>query len=217
MSKLMSKTGSLTKNPTLLTAVLSLAALAGYGAYRLTLPGADPAAAAADAAHARMHDAAPVEGGLPDIVLSDLAGAPTPLSSYAGQPLLINFWATWCAPCRREIPLLKTFHDENESAITVVGIAIDDLEDVQTYAGEMAFNYPILVGQAEGMNAAAALGVEVIALPFSVYTAPDGTILGIHTGELLPEHLDTLAATIAELTAGAIDQSAARDRLADAL
>jgi thiol-disulfide isomerase/thioredoxin len=212
----MSKTGSLTRNPTLLTAVLSVAALAGYGAYQLTQRGADPSAAA-DAAHAHMHEAAPAEGGLPDVVLTDLAGVPTALSSYAGQPLLINFWATWCAPCRREIPLLKAFHDENESTITVVGVAIDDLEDVQAYAEDMAFNYPILIGQAEGMNAAAALGVEVIALPFSVYTAPDGTILGIHTGELLPEHLDSLEATIADLKAGTIDRSAARDRLADLL
>jgi thiol-disulfide isomerase/thioredoxin len=212
----MSKSGSLTKNPTLLTAVLSVAALAGYGAYHLTQRG-DDRSAAADAAQAHMHEAAQPAAGLPDVVLSDLAGAPTALSSYAGQPLLINFWATWCAPCRREIPLLKTFHDENESTITVVGVAIDDLEDVQAYAEDMAFNYPILIGQAEGMNAAAALGVEVIALPFSVYTAPDGTILGIHTGELLPEHLDSLEATIADLMAGTIDRSAARDRLADLL
>ena len=211
----MSKNGSLTAKPTLLTAVLSLAALAGYAAYRLTTgTGSEaPAEPSAAAAAGHQHEAAPLAGALPDVVLDDLAGTPTSLASFAGQPLLINFWATWCAPCLREIPLLKTFHDEHES-ITVVGIAIDDLEDVQAYADDMQFNYPVLVGQAEGMNAAAALGTEVIALPFSVFAAADGAILGIHTGELHPEHLENLAATFAALEAGSIDHAAAHERLA---
>jgi thiol-disulfide isomerase/thioredoxin len=207
--------GSLTAKPTLLTAVLSLAALAGYAAYRLTVgTGAqDPAASSAEAGHA--HEAAPLANALPDVMLGDLSGTPTSLASFAGQPLLINFWATWCAPCLREIPMLKTFHDEHES-ITVVGIAIDDLEDVQAYAQDMEFNYPVLVGQAEGMNAAAALGTAVIALPFSVFAAADGAVLGIHTGELHAEHLENLAATFAALEAGSIDHATARERLAAA-
>jgi thiol-disulfide isomerase/thioredoxin len=209
----MSKTRSLTKNPVLMTAVLSLAALAGYGADRLLER--EPSAGAA-AMPERAPDAGSLANGLPAVTLSGLDGAPIALSSLAGEPLLINFWATWCAPCLREIPLLKTFHDQHES-ITVVGIAIDDLEDVQAYAEDMDFNYPVLVGQAEGMNAAAGLGVEVIALPFSVYAGPDGAILGIHTGELRPAHLDALAATIGDLMAGTIDQAAARARLAELL
>ena len=214
----MSKARSLTKRPTLLTAALSLAALAGYAAYRLTLGTAEPAAesgavAAGEQEHA--HDAAALANSLPDVLLSDIDGAPVSLASFAGRPLLINFWATWCAPCRREIPLLKSFSGENDS-ITVLGIAIDDLDDVQGYAEDMQFNYPVLVGQAEGMNAAAALGVEVIALPFSVFADGDGAILGIHTGELQAEFLDLYAATIADLASGAIDRAAARERLANA-
>lgn len=214
----MSKARSLTKRPTLLTAVLSLAALAGYAAYRLTLGTAEPAAesnavAAGEQEHA--HDAATLANSLPDVLLSDIDGAPISLASYSGKPLVINFWATWCAPCRREIPLLKSFSGENDS-ITVLGIAIDDLDDVQGYAEDMQFNYPVLVGQAEGMNAAAALGVEVIALPFTVFAAGDGAILGIHTGELQTDFLDLYAATIADLASGAIDRSAARERLANA-
>lgn len=215
----MSKARSLTKRPTLLTAVLSLAALLGYAGYRLTLGTAEPAAdaesvAAGEQEHAP--EAAALANSLPDVLLSDINGAPISLTSYSGQPLLINFWATWCAPCRREIPLLKSFSGENDS-ITVLGIAIDDLDDVQGYAEDMQFNYPILVGQAEGMNAAAALGVEVIALPFSVFADSDGAILGIHTGELQADFLDLYAATIADLASGAIDRAAARERLANAL
>jgi thiol-disulfide isomerase/thioredoxin len=212
----MSKARSLTKRPTLLTAVLSLAALAGYAAYRLTLGTAEPSAESdAVAAGEHVHDAAALADSLPDVLLSDIDGAPISLASYSGRPLLINFWATWCAPCRREIPLLKSFSGENDS-ITVLGIAIDDLDDVQGYAEDMQFNYPILVGQAEGMNAAAALGVEVIALPFSVFAADDGAILGIHTGELQADFLELYAATIADLASGAIDRAAARERLANA-
>ncbi|MDX1562640.1 MAG: TlpA disulfide reductase family protein, partial [Gammaproteobacteria bacterium] len=150
---------------------------------------------------------------LPDVVLNDLAGTPTPLSTWVGQPMLINFWATWCAPCLREIPLLKAFNDEHPS-IQVVGIAVDRDEPVREFAAEMAFNYPNLVGQTEAMNAAAALGVEVIALPFTVFTDAEGAILGIHSGEIHREHLENLAATLADLEAGRIGRDTARERIA---
>jgi thiol-disulfide isomerase/thioredoxin len=214
----MRQAGTLTKNPTLLTAVLSLAAVAGYLTYRLTtgtaeLP-ADPTAApltATDHDHAGEH--APLADSLPAIVLDDLTGTPTALESFGGQPLLINFWATWCAPCLREIPLLKSFH-ETDPSIRVVGIAVDRLEDVLEYAAEMEFNYPILVGQSDGMDAMATFRNDAGAMPFSVFTAPDGAILGTHAGELHAEHLENLSATIDALATGAIDRATARERIA---
>ena len=210
----------LTQNPTLLTALLSVATLAGYATYRLTVGGSDAEMAADHSDHddsmqAPADDSAASRfaDSLPDIVLNDLAGTPTPLSTWVGQPMLINFWATWCAPCLREIPLLKAFNDEHP-AIQVVGIAVDRDEPVREFAAEMAFNYPNLVGQTEAMNAAAALGVEVIALPFTVFTDAEGAILGIHSGEIHREHLENLAATLADLEAGRIGRDTARERIA---
>jgi len=210
----MSTIRNLSRHPTALTAVLSVAAIAGYVAYRFTLGGTDdPTDLAVIMDHD--HDSIDAAGDmLPGIVLSDLAGSPTSLSSLAGEPLLINFWATWCAPCLREIPMLKAFHEDNPS-IRVVGIAVDDADKVAEYAGRMEFNYPVLVGVAEGMEAMAYLHNDAGAMPFSVFTAADGTVLGNHAGELHPEHLETLSATLAELTSGAIDEAEARERLAD--
>ena len=210
----MNASRNLTKHPTALTAILSFAAIAGYVAYRLTLGGADtPTDFAVVMDHD--HDEAGAAGDmLPGIVLNDLAGSPTSLSSLAGEPLLINFWATWCAPCLREIPMLKAFHEDNPS-VRVVGIAVDDADKVAEYASRMEFNYPVLIGVAEGMEAMAYLHNDAGAMPFSVFTAADGTVLGNHAGELHPEHLEVLSATLAELTSGAIDVADARERLAD--
>ena len=214
----MGTSGSLTKHPTLLTGVLSLAALAGYVAYRFTLGDADPGSEAASAVAAatdpdHAHEPEPLADSLPELVLNDLAGTPTPLASLGGQPLLINFWATWCAPCLREIPMLKTLHVEDPS-IRVVGIAVDRLDDVLEYAAEMEFNYPVLGFSTAAYDAMAAFHNEAQAMPFSVLTAADGAILGAFAGELHEEDLENLSATIADLTAGKIDRQAARERVA---
>jgi thiol-disulfide isomerase/thioredoxin len=208
----------LSKNPTLLTALLSGAAIAGYVAYRLTAGNTEGEEARTAAAtdhqdHAVQAEPRPMLDALPEIVLNNIEGEPTALSEFAGKPLLINYWATWCAPCLREIPLLKAFQDEHPN-IEVIGIAADHVDPVREFAAEMEFNYTVLVGQTEAMNAAAALGVEVVALPFTVFTAPDGAVIGIHTGEIHAEHLDNLAATLASLETGEIDRAAARAQLA---
>ena len=211
----------LTKRPTLLTAILSLATLAGYAAYRLTI-GGQPEPAGAPAAmvdamdHAHDDQAGqlpPLADTLPAIVLEDLEGRPTELASFAGKPLLINFWATWCAPCLREIPLLKTFHAEQD-LIDVVGIAIDDVDPVLEFAAEIDFNYPSLVGYAEGYEAMAFLRNDAQAMPFSVFTGRGGAVLGKSYGELHAEDLELIAATVGLLEAGSIDIAEARERLA---
>lgn len=190
----------LTRNPTLVTALLSAAAIVVYSTYRLTTV-------------ASAQTPSSLANELPEIVLNDLDGTPTALATWRGTPMLINYWATWCAPCLREIPMLKEFESANPS-IQVVGIAYDRVEPVVEFAEEIEFNYPVLVGMADAMDAAAALGVQVLALPFTVYVAGDGAILGIHTGEVHAEHLEAFRATIEELEAGAIDRAAARERLA---
>jgi thiol-disulfide isomerase/thioredoxin len=127
--------------------------------------------------------------------------------------LLINFWATWCGPCLREIPMLKELQTA-QPELQVVGIAIDKADLVVGFADNMQFNYPILIGQTEAWAAAAALGVNIYALPFTVFTGGDGSILGVHTGELHAEHLDAFSTVAADLAAGEIDVAEARARIA---
>jgi peroxiredoxin len=113
----------------------------------------------------------------------------------------------------REIPLLKEFQSSHDD-IQVVGIAVDRPDPVQTFSASMDFNYPILIGQNDAMSAAAALGVEVFALPVTVFTDAAGAVLGIHTGELHAEYLDNAAAVVADLSGGRIDRKTARNRIA---
>ena len=206
--------------PVLLTALLSGAALVGYVAFRLfvgpvpdesepqTLQfGEDPAAS-------EEHDApAPLADALPEFSLDTLGGTQQSIASWPDKPLLINFWATWCGPCLHEIPLLKQYQTRRPD-LQVVGIAIDKRDSVVGFAATMQFNYPVLIGESGGWDAAAAFGVNVYALPFTVFTAPNGAVLGVHTGELHQEHLDNLAAVLDDLKGGKIDIPTARARIA---
>jgi thiol-disulfide isomerase/thioredoxin len=209
--------------PVLLTAVLSGAAVLGYLAYRVTIGPTEQAPPAAqtidfgeDLAAEDEHDHANGPGfaeRLPEFSLDTLAGTQQSISSWPGKPLLINFWATWCGPCLREIPMLKEYQT-GQTDVQVIGIAVDRRDPVVAFSDRMQFNYPILIGDKGGWEAAAAFGVSVYALPFTVFTAADGSVLGVHTGELHAEHLQELSAVVAELRDGKIDVPMARQRLA---
>ena len=209
--------------PALLRLVLSAAAVLGYVGDRLLLaPPAPTAASTAGSAALLTGERGETEAAsappamvetLPDFTLDSLPGGPQSIKSWPGKPLLINFWATWCGPCLREIPMLKELQAGNAD-LQIVGIAIDKRDDVVAFADKMQFNYPILIGESAGWDAAASFGVDFYALPFTVFTAGDGSMLGAHVGELHAEHLENLTAVLADLRAGQIALPEARARLA---
>ncbi|MDH3545828.1 MAG: TlpA family protein disulfide reductase, partial [Gammaproteobacteria bacterium] len=130
---------------------------------------------------------------------------------WSGKHRILNFWATWCAPCRREIPLLKAFQDEyGATGIQVIGIAVDFLEPVIAYAEEAEFNYPILVGEQDAMAVAGSSGVDFIGLPFTMIVAADGELIGAHMGEIHKEQLEQIAELLARLDRGEIDKETIR-------
>ena len=201
------------KTSAIVAAVAGALALGGYVAYRTML--AEPTVAAQSVPAADAPSSVQAAETLPEFTLANLSGEQQSSHSWPDQALVINFWATWCAPCLREIPLLKEFHETQQAnGITVVGIAVDRPEPVAAFAEDMMFNYPVLVGQAEGMEAAASFGVDFFALPFTVFTDHDANILGVHTGELHSEDLENLAAVLEALEAGRIDLEDARGRIA---
>jgi thiol-disulfide isomerase/thioredoxin len=193
--------------PVLLTAALSAAAVLGYFAYRSFAPNEAVEDVAVSAAP-------PAVATLPDFSLGNLAGEQQSIQSWPGKPLLINFWATWCGPCLREIPMLKELQTARPD-LQVVGIAIDKRDLVVEFADKMQFNYAILIGQSEAWAAAAALGVNIYALPFTIFTSGDGRILGVHTGELHAEHLEAFRNVVDDLSAGKINADEARARIAE--
>ena len=143
--------------------------------------------------------------------LNDMDGRLRDFSEWSGKHRILNFWATWCAPCRREIPLLKAFQDEHAVVgIQVIGIAVDFPEPVVTYAESAKFNYPILVGEQDAMAVAETSGVDFIGLPFTMIVDRNGELIGTHMGEIHREQLEVVAATLDELDRGEIDNDAAR-------
>ncbi len=136
------------------------------------------AAVAADVERPR-----PIPDLLPAFVLPGLDGTAHRLSDWKGRPLIVNFWASWCEPCRREIPLLRELRRNSGGALEVIGIAVDSRDAVQKYARESGIDYPVLVGEQGGLEAAAAFGLEPV-LPFSVFSDRDGRVVALKVGEL---------------------------------
>ncbi len=150
---------------------------------------------------------------LPHFVLNDVAGRPRNIHEWSG-PLLLNFWATWCAPCRREIPLLQTLHEE-QAGITVIGIAVDRLPDVEAFLGEYGVTYPNLVGQEDAIKVSELFGLGGLGLPFSALAAADGRILTVHIGEIDAAQLAEMVGISKAYAAGALPLAAARAKLAE--
>lgn len=121
---------------------------------------------------------------LPEFVLPDLQGAERASSEWSGRPRIVNFWATWCPPCRREIPLLIELQAQHGDALQVIGIAIDDMSEVQDYAADTGFNYPVLVGQQDAVELGNAVLRDWIGLPFTAFVDASGRITHVHVGEL---------------------------------
>lgn len=117
--------------------------------------------------------------------LTDTAGQLQTLAQWRGKTLVLNFWATWCAPCRDEIPdLISIRRQYAVKSVEIVGIALDNAQAVSPYARDMKINYPIVIGEGAALDLARALGNPSGALPYTVAIAPDGTILMRHLGRL---------------------------------
>lgn len=133
----------------------------------------------------------------PEFSLPDTSGKLRSISEWDGDALVVNFWATWCAPCRREIPLLMALQDAHAGErLQVIGIAVDQPDAVRQYAAEMGMNYPVLVGEQAAVEAASAFGVDFIGLPFTAFTDAAGRVHKIHLGELEPDELEALVTEI---------------------
>ena len=155
---------------------------------------------------------------LPDVTLADRDGRPRALSDWAGRPLIVNFWATWCAPCRREIPMLNALAaDPRYAGFEVIGIAIDFREEVQSYLQKMPIDYTVLIGEQDGMEAARAFGMESIGLPFTAFSDLQGRIVTIHIGELHQPQAEVILSAVQAIDAGELEMPAARDRIRDSL
>ncbi|MEC5398127.1 TlpA family protein disulfide reductase [Uliginosibacterium sp. H1] len=131
--------------------------------------------------------------------LPDAAGRATPLAQWKGKPMVVNFWATWCPPCREEMPMLAAAAQSPAAqGIQFVGIAMDDARAVAAYAENSPAPYPLLVTGMEIGPLMARLGNGAQALPFTVFLDRDGALHQVKLGELKAAELD---ARLQELSA----------------
>ncbi len=122
------------------------------------------------------------------------AGAALPMRGFAGHPLLLNFWATWCPPCVEELPRINAFYRENQSkGLQVLGLAVDKLGPVQSFLKGMPLDFPIGMAGIQGTDLARKLGNPSGALPFSVFVGADGVVLQRKLGRLRESDLQTWA------------------------
>jgi thiol-disulfide isomerase/thioredoxin len=154
---------------------------------------------------------------VPALSLPDLAGHPQPLRGSDGRPRLYNFWATWCEPCRREIPLLNTLEARYRAdRLQVLGIAVDFRDSVQDYLKHQQIAYPLLVGEEDGIEAARAFGMEM-ALPFSVFADGQQHVVAVKLGELHADEVEAILGRMRAVRAGQLDLGQARTAIADDL
>lgn len=122
---------------------------------------------------------------LPAITLPDLAGHMHALSDYRGHRVLLNLWASWCAPCLEEMPALQKAQENfGERGLIVVGIAMDEASRVRSYLAKHPVSYPILLGLQGSDDTSIKLGNSRQILPYSVLIDADGSILATHEGIL---------------------------------
>jgi thiol-disulfide isomerase/thioredoxin len=206
--------------------LVAAAGPAGFLMYRFVFGGrlpppvhqsATPGAASgapAPAASAARH---PAPERLPALTFVDAAGAPHPLSEWSGHPLIVNFWATWCEPCRREIPLLKGLRGRSfPPGLQVVGIAVDLRAAVLKYVTDMQIDYPVLLGEQNGLQAVQALGMDT-AFPFSVFVDSQGDIVTVKVGELHADEADLILGRLAEVEAGRATLPLAKQQITEGL
>jgi thiol-disulfide isomerase/thioredoxin len=168
----------------LLVALVACAAAAAgfaYNAWRTT-----PHPTASEPLRALMSSAFP-----------DLKGEAQAIEQWRGKVVVVNFWATWCAPCREEIPMFVRLQEKYRSrGLQFVGIAIDDAGKVAPYAAELRMNFPVLISGASGIELTRSLGNRAGVLPFTVVVTRDGKIARTETGAAKEAQIEPLIASL---------------------
>ena len=131
------------------------------------------------------------------LALPDLDGATQQLGQWRGKVLVVNFWATWCEPCREEMPEFVRAQEEFGSrGLQFIGIAVDQTDRAASFAHELKLNYPVLIGGYDSIELSRSLGNRLVALPFTIVIDRDGNIAHTQLGPLKKDQLRSIVAKL---------------------
>ena len=123
--------------------------------------------------------------------LENINGEMISIEEFKGKKTLINFWATWCRPCRKEMPMLNgVYLSENPSEFSVVGIAIDKPEKVVQFVAELGIDFPIMIGQSNAYDIMKELGNEALTLPYTILIDDTDEVIWSKNTELKHSDMD---------------------------
>lgn len=132
-----------------------------------------------------------------DFSLSDLSGKQHSTKEWQGKVLVLNFWATWCPPCLKEMPEFQELQNKySDKGLQVIGIALDDAEPVKEFLASNKITYPILLGEDQGTKIAHDLGNIVNTVPFTVVVNKQGMVVKSHMGTLTREELQKITSPL---------------------
>lgn len=125
--------------------------------------------------------------------LNDLDDKPVALERYKGKPLIVNFWARWCGPCRAEIPELIKFRNAHKGKVEVLGIGIEDkAEPAKEFAKAYDMDYPVLVAKEQGIPLMQALGNTKAGLPYTLFIDRHGNVIQRKMGVVRKPDFDSV-------------------------
>lgn len=197
-------------NKVVLGAIAIVAGSVGFFAYRQAMPpAAEPVVEQRPAGMPEV---------LPTFSLQNREGVLQSIGAWPGKSMIVNFWATWCAPCRREIPLLNELHrTRSAEGFQIVGVAVDFRDDVLKYANEIGIDYPLLIGEQDGLTAVNAFGIEAVGFPFTAFTDATGRIITLHIGELTRPQAEVILNVVKRVNAGELTPASARTTIVERL
>ncbi len=180
-------------NKGIAAAILAAASLAaGWAVYHYTQPAAEQAQTTAGTPQTgQKKPLSVINTTRAEFSLPDLAGKQHSISEWDGKVMLLNFWATWCPPCRREIPAFIELQEQfGPQGFQVIGVAIDERDAVEDYADGLGVNYPMLIGNNNALDISAAYGNRFGQLPYSLIIDRQGIIRFVGKRELSFEDIE---------------------------